>query len=173
MAAPFRPTTAAILPYAAAAGALRNLRMHITEPVFLLIERPAVTTIINVVDALAVLIGCIGGLAIAGLTGAVAGCLAGTVLSWGAGLVMAQRFAGFAFPFKDGAKIALASTAMALVLLLLPWPILRPVPRIAAEVAVGVCVYAAALAASYPQVATTVARRLAAAYRVGTGVPLR
>lgn len=174
VAAPFRPTTAAILPYAAAAGALRNLRMHITEPAFLLIERPAITTIINALDAFAVLIGCIVGLATAGLTGAVAGCLAGTVVSWGAALVLAERLAGFAFPFKDGAKIVLASTAMALALLLVPWPAsLHPVPHIAAEVVVGVCVYAAALAASYPQAAAFTARRLAAAYRVGTGVPLR
>ncbi len=183
VAAPFREATIAVLPLAAAAGAVRNIRMHLADPVFLLIERPGITTAINAVDAITTLAGCAAGLALGvryggadgALVGAVAGCLAGGAASFAAGFALAQHLAGFSFPARDAAKVALASSAMAAALLIAPWARLAPHPlaRMALEAGTGLIVYAAAMAALYPALARSAVRRLNSAYRVGMGVPLR
>ncbi len=175
IAEPFRATTVAVLPFAVAAGALRNIRLHATDPVFLLIERPRVTTAIHIVDAACVFVGCLLGLSTDGLVGAVAGCLVGTALSVFVGFALARRLAGFAFPYRDGGKIALASAIMGLALAALPWSIFaqHEVTRMAAEAAVGAVVYGAALALLFPAAVPIAWRRIGEAYRVGTGVPLR
>lgn len=153
VAAPFRATTIAVLPLAATAGAVRNIRMHIADPVFLLVERPRVNTAINLIDAAAVMICCAIGLATAGLVGAVAGCLVGTIVSAAAGFVLARTMAGFSYPYADGCRILAASGLMAFALAAVPWPALMPVLglRMAAMVAAGAAVYATAIAAFYPK----------------------
>ena len=175
VAAPFRATTLAILPIAVAANALRNIRIHIADPVFLLIERPGTSMALSGIDAAVVFGGCLAGLLLGGLIGAGVGCLLATVISTVLGLVMAQRVAGFVFPYADAARVLLASAVMGGVLLVLPWSSwnLAAVPQIAAEIALGAVVYASALAALYPTMFLKALRRLADVYRVGIGVPLR
>ena len=175
IAAPFQAMTIAVLPYAAAFGALRNIRIHIADPVFLLIERPRITTAINAVDAIFVLVGCFVGLLAGGLVGAVAGCLLGTALSALIGFALARRVAGFVFPYRDGGKVVVASAAMGLALVAIPWSGFGPhaLQRMLVEVTAGGLVYAAALALLFPGAIQGVRRRLGEVYRVGTGVPLR
>ncbi len=150
VAAPFRATTIAVLPFAAAAGAIRNIRMHIADPIFLLIERPGINLTINIVDATIMVAGCVGGLWLGGLVGTVAGALAGTCLSTAGGLVLAARAAGFRFPWGPGLRIAAASAAMALVLFATQGWSLTPAARIAADVGLGAIVYGLVAAALFP-----------------------
>ena len=175
VAAPFRATTIAILPIAVAANALRNIRIHIADPVFLLIERPDSSMALSGIDAGCVFAGCLAGLLLGGLIGAAVGCLLATVISFVLGLLLARRVAAFAFPYADAGRILLASAIMGSALLVVPWSSWnwRPVPQMAAEIAMGAAVYAAALGALYPAAFQTACRRLVAIYRVGIGVPLR
>ena len=175
VAAPFRSTTIAVLPYAIAVGAVRNIRIHIADPIFLLIERPRAITAINVADAVCILIGCLVGLEMAGLVGAVAGCLAGTLLACAAGFVLAQRLGGFVFAYRDALRVAAASVIMGGVLWIVPWSTFagRPLTRMLVETTVGSAIYAAALAVLFPAIKGILRHRIGEAYRLGIGVPLR
>ena len=152
IAAPFRATTIAILPYAAAAGAVRNIRMHIADPVFLLIERPRINTLINIIDVAAVLSGCIAGLFWFGLVGAVAGCLVGATVGTLAGFVLARSLGGFVMPASDCARIVAASILMTLALIVVPWRTVLPATsaRLVVETVLGAVVYTGAIALLYP-----------------------
>ena len=174
VAAPFRATTIAILPIAVAANALRNIRIHIADPVFLLIERPDASMALSGIDAGCVFAACLAGLLLGGLIGAAVGCLA-TVISFVLGLLLARRVAAFTFPYADAGRVLLASAIMGLALLVVPWAswVLGPLPQMAVEVAFGALVYAAALGALYPGAFRAIYRRLVDVYRVGIGVPLR
>ena len=151
VAAPFRATTIAILPFAAAAGAIRNIRMHIADPVFLLIERPRINLAINVVDAVIMVAGCLIGLRLGGLVGTVAGALVATCLSSVGGVALAARAARFQFPWSAGLRIVTASGAMAAVLWAAQRWSLGPPAHLALDVALGASVYATAVAALFPR----------------------
>ena len=150
VAAPFRATTIAVLPFAAAGGTIRNIRMHVADPIFLLAERPRITMGLNIVDAMIMVAGCALGLRLGGLVGTVAGALAATCLSSAGGVVLAGRVAGFSFPWAAGLRIGAASAVMALVLAAATlWP-LAPPARIVLDVMTGASVYALAAAALFP-----------------------
>lgn len=151
VAAPFRATTIAILPFAAAAGAIRNIRMHIADPVFLLIERPRINLAINIVDAVIMVAGCLIGLRLGGLVGTVAGALVGTCLSTIGGLALATAAAHFHFPWSAGLRIVTASGAMAAVLWVSQRWSLAPPAHLALDVALGASIYAMAIAALFPR----------------------
>ena len=175
VAAPFRATTITVLPIAVAANALRNIRIHIADPVFLLIERPGTSMALSGIDAACVFVGCLAGLSFGGLIGAAVGCLLATMISFVLGLLLAQRVAGFTFPYADASRVVLSSAIMGLALLVVPWSAWHwgPVAQMAAEIALGAVVYAAALGAVYPAAFHAAVRRLGDVYRVGIGVPLR
>lgn len=161
VAVEFRAATIAILPLAAACGAVRNIRMHIADPIFLLIERPSLNTVINMIDVATLFLGCTAGLLVHGLVGAVEGALIGTVISTVSGFAIAHRLAGFAFPYRHGLRIAAASAAMAAVLLAVPWRRagLPALERMLIEVIVGAAAYLAAIAALYPRLIGEALRR--------------
>jgi O-antigen/teichoic acid export membrane protein len=162
IAEPFRATTIAILPYAAAAGAVRNIRMHVADPVFLLIERPRVNTAINVVESVAVLVACAVGLLGFGLVGAVAGCFVGSAIGALYGFVQAWRLGEFRLPTSETVRVVAASIAMAVALVAVPWTALdlRPLPHLVIETALGVAVYAVVLILIFPEVRRDVRTRL-------------
>lgn len=83
--AEFQDATRVVLPLAAAAAALRNLRMHLADQVFLIAERPRALLRLNLAEAAATVVLCALGLAFGGLGGACLGVLAAT----GAGTVVA------------------------------------------------------------------------------------
>lgn len=162
VAAPFRATTIAVLPFAAAAGAIRNIRMHVADPVFLLVERPRINLVINIVDAAIMVAACAIGLWLGGLVGTVAGALAGTCLSTAGGLALAALAASFRFPWSAGLRILVASTAMAAVLYAAQRWELAPTARIAVDVGIGAAVYALVIAGLFPA-------SVRQAWRVATG----
>jgi len=117
--AEFREATRLILPVAALAAAVRNLRVHCIDQVFLLCERPRVLLEITLVEAVATLAGCWIGLLQGGLFGACLGCLAGSLVGFLACFYRAYR-AGLRIPLWPVAKIALATALMVGALALAP-----------------------------------------------------
>ncbi len=71
----FRAATLAILPLTAFAAALRNVRVHFADQVFLLSKHTNFVLLINAVEAVATLVFCAAGLEWGGLPGACLGCL--------------------------------------------------------------------------------------------------
>jgi O-antigen/teichoic acid export membrane protein len=141
-------STLAVLPIAVVAGAIRNLRLHFGDQVFLLMERTKVTIVINGIEVIAVVAGCTFGLVHWGLAGAAAGCLAGICVGFVVCFALAIRRHGLQLPLDHVARITVATSVMALVLAPMTWT--SGVRGLAAEIATGILVYVLALAALYP-----------------------
>jgi hypothetical protein len=154
------------LPLAAVAGALRNLRVHTADQAIILFEATNYNVVVNVLEAVATVTGCVVGLALHGLPGAAAGCLAGTVVGVIYGFAVPMRRFGLYLPWRHFARIAIATCVMAIVLLAIPFDRmgLALAPRIIVEMALGALVYFAALCALYPAVVRDGARRAARAF---------
>ena len=153
-----------ILPLAAIAGGIRNIRIHFADQVLILMERIDVGIAINVVEALCVIAGAWVGFHLGGLGGAVEGCLVASAI--GAALCFGYvrwKF-DFPLPWGDTARIALAAAIMVGILMLVPWASLRigPATRIALESGFGVFIYAIALLCLNPGYARVGWRQLVA-----------
>jgi O-antigen/teichoic acid export membrane protein len=148
VAEPFREMTAAVLPWAILAGALRNLRIHFGQHVFLLHEETLTALATDIVDGVATMIGGAIGLAYAGLPGCVAGAALGAGLGLATSLIWGALRHEFIFPLTDFLKIMAAALLMVLVLSFIPTG--PHVASIAAAIAVGAAVYGAALGGFYP-----------------------
>ncbi|MBV8850337.1 MAG: lipopolysaccharide biosynthesis protein [Methylobacteriaceae bacterium] len=149
----FQEATMIILPLAAIAGGVRNIRIHFADQVLILMERIDVGIVINVIEAVCVIAGAWTGLHLGGLAGAVEGCLVASVI--GAALCFGYIRWKFAFPlpWSSAGRIFLASAIMVAALLLVPWETLHigSAVRIALEGGLGVIVYAVALGCLEPQ----------------------
>jgi O-antigen/teichoic acid export membrane protein len=147
IAQPFQQVTLAVLPLATLAGAIRNLRAHFGDQVFLLHNRTRWMMAIAAIDAsmtvvLSVLfLPCWGLAGVAGAT-AVAAFVA-AIASFAIGF---SRF-GLSLPVGHLVRIALATIAMAALLRI--FPDARTIPVLAAHVAAGAATYFAALALLY------------------------
>ncbi len=155
IATPFQAMTTVILPLAALAGAVRNLRIHFSDQVFILFERTDLTLIINLVEAIGTVLFCAIGELRYGLPGAAAGCLLGSTIGAAFGFAFGVARFGLVIPWDHVARIAAATAVMSAVLMT---PILAnfagpPLTRLVVEGAVGAAVYALALAALYPAAA--------------------
>ncbi|XIA66479.1 lipopolysaccharide biosynthesis protein [Bradyrhizobium sp. TZ2] len=143
----FQQVTLAILPLSTLAGAIRNLRAHFGDQVFLLHNRTRWMMAIAAIDAsltvvLSVLLLPRWGLAgVAGAT--VAAALAAAIASFAIGFA---RF-GLSLPVGHLVRIALATIAMATLLRVFPEA--RTTSVMAAHVAAGAATYFAALAVLY------------------------
>jgi O-antigen/teichoic acid export membrane protein len=149
----FQDATMLILPIAAIAGAVRNIRIHFADQVLILMERIDVGIAINVIEAVCVIAGASIGLRLDGLAGAVEGCLVASVI--GAVLCFAYvrwKF-DFPLPWDNTARVVLAAAIMTAVLMLVPWTDLRigPAAHIAIESGLGALVYAIALGCLNPE----------------------
>jgi O-antigen/teichoic acid export membrane protein len=151
----FQEATMVILPLAAIAGAIRNIRIHFADQVLILMERIDVGIAINIAEAFCVILGAWIGLRLGGLPGAVEGCLVGSVL----GAVLCFRYIHrefeFPLPWANTARVFLATAVMVAVLMLVPWTNLRisPVMQIVAESVLGVVIYAVVLVCLNPEFA--------------------
>ena len=155
VAAPFRAMTVAVLPAALVAGLCRNVRTHVADQVFVLIERTKVVCLMTIAEGLAVTAGCWIGLMMDGPVGAAYGSAAGYALTMTASFAVARARAGLRLPFLDAGLVVAAVVVMALVVRLLPHRdalIGGAVARIALVVAVGATVYAAAILTFFPVV---------------------
>jgi O-antigen/teichoic acid export membrane protein len=146
VAEPFHAMTIAVLPLAALAATIRNLRVHWADQVLLLAERTDIALIMNSVEAVTTCVGCVIGLMVHGVVGACIGCVVGALVGAVCGFGMATL--RFKLPVLWGltARICLATAAMALTLLLLPAP--AGIVGLALHIAAGVGTYAAILALS-------------------------
>ncbi len=144
----YREVTAAILPASILAGAARNFRIHCSEQVFLLHERPVIPLINDAIDAVAAL--ALGGLGLwfADLPGLVAGAALGAALSLVVTTACAWWLYGFALPAGDVVRIAAATASMVAVLALLPDA--NGAVALALTVAIGAAVFACMIALLYP-----------------------
>jgi O-antigen/teichoic acid export membrane protein len=75
----FQQATMVILPLAAIAGGIRNIRIHFADQVLILMERIDLGIWINVAEAVCV-VGAWIGLQLGGLAGAVEGCLVASAI---------------------------------------------------------------------------------------------
>ncbi len=157
VAAPYREMTAAVLPWAIIAGAVRNMRIHFGEQVFLLREETRVPLVNDVIDGLTTIAGGAIGLAYGGLPGSVQGAAAGAVLSLVITLVCGAIWHKFAFPVGHLMRILGATAIMVIALHYLPagptlWSLFT-------AIAIGGAVYAGALAIFYPGAVSQVLHR--------------
>lgn len=161
IAEPYRATTVEVLPLAIVAGALRNLRIHFGEQVFLLHEKPNVPLVNDAIDAVTTLGGAAIGLYLGGLPGVVAGAAAGALVSLVVTLVCAWHWYRFALPPWDVIKIGAATVAMTIAVSALPIP--GSVLGLGLAVGTGGLIYALALALAYPDARRHAGTLLAAA----------
>ncbi len=161
--AEYRETTLVILPLAIAAGAVRNLRIHFIDQIFLMFERPARVTLTNGFDAVATLILCTLGLLTHGLAGAVAGTLAGSIIAAMTSFFLAARDHDFWLPAGHMLRTSLATTFMILILGQFA-PQQATILYLCLNIVLGMLAYAVALAVLYPRMTRlalrTITRRL-------------
>lgn len=149
IAAPYREITTQVLPMALVTGALRNVRIHFANQIFLLHEKPSIPVANDGVDALfTVLFGGLG-LWFGGLTGCVTGVMAGTIVTLMTGFAASWHFYRFTFPPADLLRIGTATAVMAFAVSRLNT---QPATlSIAWAIVWGGIVYALVLAAMYPR----------------------
>ena len=161
IAAPYREITTQILPMALVTGALRNVRIHFANQVFLLHEKPMVPVLNDGIDALLTLVFGGIGLWFGGLTGCVMGVMIGSIVTLATGFAAAWHWHAFTFPLADVLRIGTATVAMAIAVARLD---IRPATAsIAYAIIIGGIVYAAVLAVMYPTLATKAAGLLQSA----------
>jgi len=156
VAEPFQKVTTAVLPWAILAGAVRSLRLHFGEQVFLLRERTMVPLANDLIDALMATAGTVIGLSMGGLEGAVMGGAAGALASTIVTLVWAWGSHSFTLPVWDSLKIVAATGVMAVSVWLMPTT--ATVGALAVAITMGALMYAAALALFYPEMRQAVAK---------------
>lgn len=149
VAEPFQKVTEAVLPWAILAGALRSLRLHFGEQVFLLRERTMVPLVNDFIDALLATVGTVIGLNLGGLEGAVMGGAAGAFTSAIVTLIWAWVSHSFTLPVWDSLKIGTATLLMAVGVWLLPSTV--SITALVLSVGVGALIYAGALGTFYPE----------------------
>lgn len=165
IAEPYRDTTIDVLPLAIVAGAIRNLRIHFGEQVFLLHEKPMVPLVNDAIDAVLTIVGAVVGLYLGGLPGAVAGAAVGSFGSLVITLLCAWTWYRFALPPMDVAKLATATVAMVAAVTVLPTS--ASALSVGVAVGVGAVVYGAALAILYPDARETAVRMVKSATGAG------
>jgi O-antigen/teichoic acid export membrane protein len=154
VAEPFRSMTAQVLPWAILAGALRNLRIHFGQHVFLLHEETLTALATDVVDGVSTMIGGAIGLSYAGLPGCIAGAACGAGVGLAASLIWGAMRHGFIFPIVDFLKISGAALLMVFILSFLP--IGPHVVSIVFAIVVGATIYGVTMGALYPDRARSV-----------------
>ncbi len=156
VAEPFQSVTEAVLPWAILAGAVRSLRLHFGEQVFLLRERTMVPLANDFIDAILATAGTVIGLNVGGLEGAVMGGATGALVSTLVTLVWAWGSHSFALPVWDSLKIGTATAVMAVSVWLLPAT--ASAGALAVSITIGALMYGGALALLYPELRQAVSK---------------
>ena len=159
VAAPFREMTVAVLPAALAAGLFRNIRTHVADQVFVLIERTRMVLVMTIAETVLVIIGCVVGLWWAGPAGAADGAAVGYGVAMLSSFIVARVVAGLAIPLKGAALVTLAVGAMATALYVLPDGG-TSLLHVAGKIALGVGVYVAMVLGLFPAIGREALGRL-------------
>lgn len=112
----YREITSQLLGISMLAGAVRNLHMHATDQLMVLERRIRLVALIDVVEIVACAAASWAGLMWWGVVGAVAGQCVGSVVALALSIHWAHQRLGFGWPWRESAKVALASAGMAAVL---------------------------------------------------------
>ena len=157
IAAPFQAVTLAILPLSVLAGSIRNIRAHFGDQVFLLHSRTRLMVVVSGIDAIVTIIASLVCIHLWGLVGAatatVISAIAAALVSFAFGFT---RF-GLTLPWAHLARIALATLAMAMLLMRLPEA--TSYLMLAAHIAAGAALYVVALAILYAPTLMRMIRR--------------
>jgi O-antigen/teichoic acid export membrane protein len=153
IAPPFQAVTLAVLPLATLGGAIRNLRVHMSDQVLILFERTDLCVMTNVIEAVVTVVGCIVGLHLGGLVGAVAGTVFGFVT--GAAFSFGYAILGFGLQILWDVylRIGIATAAMSAVLWIMPEERMASAPwtQIAIGIGAGGLVYVTSLLILFPR----------------------
>lgn len=147
IAAPFQQVTLAVLPLSVLAGAIRNLRAHFGDQVFLLHSRTRLMIVVASVDAVVTVVLsfiCIRYWGIVG--GAIATVVAASAAA-AASFAMGFSQFGLTLPLGHLVRIAIATIAMGMTLRFMPEA--TGYTTLAAHIATGAAVYVACLALLY------------------------
>ncbi|WP_237479950.1 lipopolysaccharide biosynthesis protein [Lichenibacterium dinghuense] len=169
--ADFRDVTLVVLPVAACVAALRNLRLHFVDQVYLLIERTNFVLGLHVFEACATVALCIVGLQMGGLRGACLGCLSASLVTLAASLAVAR--VRHRLPLAAGALARIAVANAAMVFAVRAWAFPATPLGLGLQVGTGALAYAAALLLLFGDriIPLWAARRAAASARTGRGRP--
>jgi O-antigen/teichoic acid export membrane protein len=160
----YRAATLAILPWALVGSAIRNLRMHGWDQMYLLFEAPRAMVLLESIEALITVIGAYIGLLLAGLVGAVMGAAIAALIIAAADYAYLNRRFGLHAPISFYLRILLATGLMYLALRALPhagFPFSATWFSIATAVAIGAVAYALLIAAMFPRFVLAALRRSA------------
>jgi O-antigen/teichoic acid export membrane protein len=160
----YRAATIAILPWALAASAIRNLRMHGWDQMYLLFEAPRAMVVLESIEALITALAAYIGLLLGGLEGAVIGAaLAAFVIAVADYAYLNRRF-GLHAPLSFYIRILLATGLMYAAVRSLPtlgFAIEASWMSIAIAVAIGGAAYGLLIAALFPRFILSALRRSA------------
>lgn len=160
IAEPYWAMTIAVLPLALLSGVVRNLRVHFADQVFLLHERTDWALAITVVEAIATIAGCVTGLYVYGVVGAVAGAAIAHAIMAASGFFIAVAFLDLHIRWLDMLRIAIAAAIMSIGV----W-LMRGTPGLAGMllmVAVGAALYIGAMMVLYPSALPALRQKIAA-----------
>jgi O-antigen/teichoic acid export membrane protein len=147
IAAPFQAVTLAILPLSTLAGAIRSLRAHFGDQVFLLQNRTRWMMAVAAIDAATTVVLSALFLPRWGLPGVAGATVLAALAAAGVSFSIGFTRFGLRLPVGHLIRIALATIAMSALLRI--FPSAPTVPVLAVHVAAGVAAYFAALAVLY------------------------
>ncbi len=157
IAAPFQQVTLAVLPLSVLAGAIRNLRAHFGDQVFLLHSRTRLMVAISSIDAITTTITGIVCVSIWGVVGgAIATVIAATAAA-AASFTIGFRTFGLKLPFSHLLRILPAVAAMAAGLRLVPEA--TTYVGLATHIILGAAIYLIVLTVLYAPTLSRMLRR--------------
>lgn len=162
VASEYQAITAELLALSVVAGALRNLHMHTTDQLMVLERKVGMLAKLDVFEIVLCCALSLAGLMLEGLRGAVIGQALGSLVTLVLSAWLAQRHLGFAWPWRDTGRIAVA--AMVMLAALLGLQASHDLQGLVMATALGTLSYGATLALLYRQPI----RRLLAARKQGT-----
>jgi O-antigen/teichoic acid export membrane protein len=153
VAAEYQAITIAILPWALVGSAIRNLRMHGWDQMYLLFEAPRAMVTLESIEALLTALASFIGLMMGGLVGAVTGAaLAALVIALADYLYLNRRF-GLHAPLSFYVRILVSTGLMYLTLHTLPrlgLPLKADWLSVGLTVAIGAAIYGMLIAMLFP-----------------------
>lgn len=159
----YHAATIAILPWALAGAAIRNLRMHGWDQMYLLFEAPRPMLVLEIIEAIVTTIAAIIGVWLHGIVGAVIGVtIAAGAVAVCDFMFLRSRFALHA-PFWQYLRILLASAAMFLAIKSLPEFGITILPlwhSVGLAVVAGATLYAMAVVVLFPELSRLVIAKL-------------
>ena len=144
----YREMTEAVLPMALITGAVRAVRIHFPNQVYLLHERSQATLRFDIWDGVLAMAFGLAGLLMGGVLGCVAGVTVASIATLAITMVGAKREYGFTFPAADLFRIGTATAVMAAAVR--AFGVTATVPSLGMAIAIGAISYGASLAMLYP-----------------------